>query len=620
MQGFRDVVGSCNLGNLGFHGDIFTWANSVMKCRLDRCLANLGWRALFRRSQVIHFPPLSSDHVSILLQVQSSSVQSLQRHRQFRFKESWLQREDYAQVVAAGWAKDVFGTPSYRVYEKIKATRVKLLKWKRSLSSVQQEIKVVRDQMQILFQHPSDGVEWEIGSSFYSKLNSLLTQEEAHWKQLSKTTRQNGIRGLFDESNNWCTSSGDIEQIVVRYFSSMFNSNRESQYDVILNSVPKRVTPEMNSLLCAEYLDEEIKEALFQMDPHTASGPDGLSPLFYQKFWDIVGPDVIAAVKSFLTSGCILKQLNYTMVSLILKVPEPTNMSQHQHIALCNVLYKIGAKVIVNRLKGMMDEIISMQQCAFVPGGLISDNSLVASEVGHYLHNLRRGKRGFLALKLDMSKAYDRVEWYFLKQIMLQLGFDPRWIDLVMSCVSSVTYSFVVNGEVTGYIAPTRGLKQGDPLSPYLFLICVEGLTSLIARYEQLGLIHGVSICRGAPSITHLLFADDNFLFMKASFKECWRDIQDQLAAYLGVTRVDVQDQYLVLPIIFRRNRSEKFAFIKDRLWKKLKGWKEKLLNAAEKEILIKVVGITILSVSVLEGHFGSEINPGKWVLLAGGE
>ncbi|KAM1135052.1 hypothetical protein FF1_044067 [Malus domestica] len=489
MQGFRDVVGSCNLGNLGFHGDIFTWANSVMKCRLDRCLANLGWRALFRRSQVIHFPPLSSDHVSILLQVQSSSVQSLQRHRQFRFKESWLQREDYAQVVAAGWAKDVFGTPSYRVYEKIKATRVKLLKWKRSLSSVQQEIKVVRDQMQILFQHPSDGVEWEIGSSFYSKLNSLLTQEEAHWKQLSKTTRQNGIRGLFDESNNWC-----------------------------------------------------------------------------------------------------------------------------------NVLYKIGAKVIVNRLKGMMDEIISMQQCAFVPGGLISDNSLVASEVGHYLHNLRRGKRGFLALKLDMSKAYDRVEWYFLKQIMLQLGFDPRWTDLVMSCVSSVTYSFVVNGEVTGYIAPTRGLKQGDPLSPYLFLICVEGLTSLIARYEQLGLIHGVSICRGAPSITHLLFADDNFLFMKASFKECWRDIQDQLAAYLGVTRVDVQDQYLVLPIIFRRNRSEKFAFIKDRLWKKLKGWKEKLLNAAEKEILIKVVGITILSVSVLEGHFGSEINPGKWVLLAGGE
>ncbi|TQE06855.1 hypothetical protein C1H46_007493 [Malus baccata] len=121
-----------------------------------------------------------------------------------------------------------------------------------------------------------------------------------------------------------------------------------------------------------------------------------------------------------------------------------------------------------------------------------------------------------------MSKAYDRVEWYFLKQIMLQLSFDPRWTDLVMSCVSSVTYSFVVNGKATGYIAPTRGLKQGDPISPYLFLICVEGLTSLIARYEQLSLIHGVSICRGAPSITHLLFADDSFLFMKASFKECW--------------------------------------------------------------------------------------------------
>lgn len=121
-----------------------------------------------------------------------------------------------------------------------------------------------------------------------------------------------------------------------------------------------------------------------------------------------------------------------------------------------------------------------------------------------------------------MSKAYDRVEWGFLRSIRLKLGFDPFWTDLIMNCVRSVSYSFLVNGSITEYITLYRGLRQGDPLSPYMFILCAKGLTSLIMKYEQLGRIHTVSICRGALSITHLLFADDCFLFFRASFQECW--------------------------------------------------------------------------------------------------
>lgn len=158
------------------------------------------------------------------------------------------------------------------------------------MSHVQQEIKVVHDQMQILFQQPSDGVEWDLRSSLFSKLESLLTQEEAHWKQWSKVTwlqdgdqntryfhqkasnrrQKNSIKGLFDANNTWCVSSGDIEQVVVDYFSFMFKSNGEFPCDVILESVPKRVAQDINRMLCADYLDIEIKEAFFQMDPHTA--------------------------------------------------------------------------------------------------------------------------------------------------------------------------------------------------------------------------------------------------------------------------------------------------------------------------------------------------------------
>ena len=115
-----------------------------------------------------------------------------------------------------------------------------------------------------------------------------------------------------------------------------------------------------------------------------------------------------------------------------------------------------------------------------------------------------------MALKLDMSKAYDRVEWSFLKDVMVRMGFNSKWIALVMECITSVSYSLLVNGEPHGHITPTRGIRQGDPLSPYLFLLCSEGLHRLIQAVANNGDIKGVSICRNGPKLTHLLFADDS--------------------------------------------------------------------------------------------------------------
>jgi len=116
-----------------------------------------------------------------------------------------------------------------------------------------------------------------------------------------------------------------------------------------------------------------------------------------------------------------------------------------------------------------------------------------------------------------MSKAYDRVEWDFVACMMGKLRFHKRWISLIMKCVSSLSYQVRVNGELTNEITPTQGLRQGDPLSPYLFLICAEGLSSLLNSAEEQGSIHGVSICENAPSITHLLFVDDSLLLLKVN-------------------------------------------------------------------------------------------------------
>ena len=130
----------------------------------------------------------------------------------------------------------------------------------------------------------------------------------------------------------------------------------------------------------------------------------------------------------------------------------------------------------------MLPHIISPYQSVFIPRRLIIDNILVAYETLHAMHSCMWGKQGFMAMKLDISKAYDRVEWRLLEAIMERMGFASQWINLIMMCVRRTQYAVLVNGTLTGRIPPTRGIRQGDPISPYLFLLCAEVLSTLISK------------------------------------------------------------------------------------------------------------------------------------------
>lgn len=249
----------------------------------------------------------------------------------------------------------------------------------------------------------------------------------------------------------------------------------------------------------------------------------------------------------------------------------------------------------------------------------------MAFEILRYMRRNNRSNEGEVALKLDVSKAYNRVDWGFIKNQMSKLGFSEKWIRWVMLCVSTVSYSICFNGDKVGPINPKRGLRQGDPLSLYLFLFYVEGLSLSINKAADMDRIHGCKISNSAPAITHLLFADDSFLFYKATSEETMeintvlnryealsgqainlqksgiffsanvrRDKQQEIKDMLGVHNDLSTGHYLGLPSLIGRSKKAVFGFLKERLRKKIQGWSLKCLSRAGRAVLLMNVAQAI--------------------------
>ena len=206
----------------------------------------------------------------------------------------------------------------------------------------------------------------------------------------------------------------DIARVAQDYFVKLFTTGTCGRIEECLDTVTPKITPDMQQVLGNDFSVEEIKTALFQMAPTKAPEPGGMNALFYQKLWHVVGNTIVNTVLDFLKFGHMVPKINHTHIVLIPKIKAPEKISDFHPISFCNVIYKIISKVLAYRLKQILPHIISPIQSVFVPSRLITDNVLVAYETLHTMNGRKKGKKGSLALKLDISKAYDRVEWKFL--------------------------------------------------------------------------------------------------------------------------------------------------------------------------------------------------------------
>ncbi|WJX71807.1 hypothetical protein P8452_55760 [Trifolium repens] len=251
----------------------------------------------------------------------------------------------------------------------------------------------------------------------------------------------------------------ELCMIAKDYFDTLFQQDTCDE-DNVSSLVHTCVTNEDNQSLTEDFTVDEFKDALFSMHFDKAPGPDGLNPAFYKRFWDLCGTEIFQTCTQWLKRGRFPENLNDTNIVLIPKVENPTSMKDLRPISLCNVLYKIISKVLANRLKPLLNRYISIEQSAFIADRSILDNVMIAMETIHHMKCKVKGKVGEVALKIDISKAYDRVKWQYLMKIMYKMGFCDKWVKWIQMCLGSIQYSVMVNGESVGPIMPERGLRQ----------------------------------------------------------------------------------------------------------------------------------------------------------------
>lgn len=337
-----------------------------------------------------------------------------------------------------------------------------------------------------------------------------------------------------------------------------------------------------------------------------------------------MGDSITRFVQEVFKTGDMLAAMNQVTIWLLPKQKHLETISQFRPICLSNVVVKIVSKIIANRLKNIIRLLTGAWQSNFVPGRQVVDNVVITQE---FIHSLRRrkGAKGSMVVKIDLKKAYDRIDWGFLEQVLSKVGFGSMLVKVILSCLRNSELAVIWNGVRLDPFHPERGLRQGDPLSPYLSVLCMEVLGHQIQAAVQHDKWKACRASRGGPRFSHLFFADDLLLFGEASIQQAtimqavlqqfcaesgqrvnstkskiWYSSNTPLGIIQSITNTfhipstcDL-GKYLGFPLIHGQLTSHHFQYLVDKVQTRLAGWKSHLLSQAARLVLIQSVTATI--------------------------
>lgn len=411
MEGFREAVSVCGFTDLGFIGLPYTWDNRQdadhnIKVRLDRGLATDPFLGLYREVKVWNIQTTISDHSCLVVECLEHTTGRRRRKKNFRYENMWQRDPSYMALIRDSWDHNAGGQSLGEMQAKLKNVQSSLQVWERDVfGSVKKTLANLRCDLEAERARSIGSGPSRYEKQLMSRISELLSREEVMEKQRSRVewlkdgdrntsffqakstarAKRNAITSLSREDGSVAATQEEIEGVATEFYANLFAAQDNLSPNLIIEHVPRKISEEMNERLTRPYTATEVERALQMMKANKAPGPDGFTAGFYQLHWDLLGQEVTAAVLNFLNGGTLSADINHTTIVLIPKTRNPQTMKEFRPISLCNVLYKICSKVLALRLREFLDEIISEEQSAFVPGRLITDNVLISYECIHYL-------------------------------------------------------------------------------------------------------------------------------------------------------------------------------------------------------------------------------------------
>ncbi|GKA18960.1 RNA-directed DNA polymerase, eukaryota [Tanacetum coccineum] len=636
---FNQFISSSGLVDIKMEGYTFTWSHPSAEkmSKLDRFLVSDGILTIFPSISALCLDRHLSDHRPILLCEVKVDFGPIP----FRFYHSWFKLVGFDDMVEQTWRALAYSDNNKMIRFKKKLQELKKVirlwvndKKIQSAGSKNSIVSELRDIDKRLDQYgPIDSLIFR-RQDLMSNLNDLKEMEDMDFVQKAKVRwaiegdenskyfhgiinkkRSNlAIRGVFVDGT-WCTDPILVKKAFKDHYEARFNKPTKARLKLSF-SFPNRLSTDQVADLERHVSHDEIRLAVWDCGVNKSPGPDGFTFEFFRKFWKVIGPDFCEAVEHFFKQGSFSKGCNSSFIALIPKVLDAKFVNDYRPISLIGCIYKVVTKILASRLAMVIAGLVSNTQSAFVAGRQILDGPFILNEV---LDWCKRKKKKALFFKVDFAKAYDSVRWDFLLDVLEAFGFGSTWCTWIRGISDFAKASLLVNGSPSDEFHIHRGLKQGDPLSPFLFILVMEALHLSVCKAVDEDVFKGIQL-QGSLALSHLFYADDAFFMGEWSdnnlrgiinILKCFhlasglqinihksqilgvgvsRSRVEDMASSLGCTIMENKFRYLGVMVGAGMTRHKAWDDVILKLQSRLSKWKAKTLSIGGRLTLLKSV------------------------------
>ncbi|KAJ9543996.1 LOW QUALITY PROTEIN: hypothetical protein OSB04_023703 [Centaurea solstitialis] len=602
---FNNFIGNLDLVEPRLGGRRFTWksGDGLKHSKLDRFLLSRGFLNIWNNPGAFALQSLYSDHNPIVLDSGSHNFGPVP----FKFFNSWLFSDDLEGVIFQSWSNggDFHSDDSeiLMLRKKLWRTKICIKDWRKAVVESRakdlEDLKVKHNALEVL--------DDALGLSLVEKnekdliLGKIRDMEERDLMDLKQKAKINWLRNSVENlrffhsivnakrrrswmhdiliNGVWITDPNSIKSHVFYFFQAKYKKNSEAILSFRSRHI-RKISDRQLGFLSAPFSEEEVKLAVCGREK--APGPDGFTFAFLRKFWSSISADFFTAVKDFERNPSHVAACNNSFISLIPKVKDPLNLNDYRPIHLMESISKVISKILAEQLKAVVGDVISPVQTAFIQGRQIMDGPLIVNKVVSWA---KKAQKNLVLFKVDFEKAFDNVRWDFLWSIMSQMNFGMVWLSLIKGLICTPKVSVLVNGSPTKQFALEKRVRQGDPLSLYLFIMAMEGLIAAITEAKDKGELMGVELPNNGPNISNLHYADDA-LFMGNGTSQISETLSKSCNAFIwllydnrywGYFRDDGRVQESWSPLL------KKFD-------SRLSNWKRKMLSIGGRLTLCKAV------------------------------